>query len=108
VGTCLNHPTRGKTQLFRRSVSLELLRLIFEDPRIHSGEGYYRKNVAQSWKGVEKDHFTGEPSFQVDSARRWEYVALATGLCTSESEVKAIVRFCTSWDSKYWDPGEEP
>jgi hypothetical protein len=40
VGTYLNHPKQGKTQLFRRWVSEKELVKIFENPRIHSGKGY--------------------------------------------------------------------
>ncbi|KAI8465847.1 MAG: hypothetical protein J3K34DRAFT_435653 [Monoraphidium minutum] len=46
VGTCLDHPRRGKTQLFRRGQSLETLSAIFEDPRVHTGAGYYRRHSA--------------------------------------------------------------
>lgn len=46
VGTCLNHPRQGYTQLFRRNVFLEKLREIFRNPRIHAGPGYHRKNAA--------------------------------------------------------------
>jgi len=48
VGTCLNHPTRGKTQLFRRNVAgVDELERIFENPRNHTGRGYYRKSASQ-------------------------------------------------------------
>lgn len=43
VGTCLEHPRMGKTQLFRRDVSLELLEKIFLNPRVHTELGYRRK-----------------------------------------------------------------
>jgi len=43
IGTSLDHPTSGKTQLFRRNVSRELLAEIFENPRTHSDVGYYRR-----------------------------------------------------------------
>lgn len=43
VGTYLNHPRQGKTQLFRKNVSLELLDEIFKNPRIHTGKGYQTK-----------------------------------------------------------------
>ena len=42
VGTSLSHPRQGKTQLFRRNVSNEELRRIFDDPRVHTGYGYHR------------------------------------------------------------------
>lgn len=43
VGTCLDHPTSGRTQLFRKLVSKNLLNKLFENPRHHTGGGYYRK-----------------------------------------------------------------
>jgi hypothetical protein len=43
VATCLNHPTKGKTQLFRKRVTKKMLEQIFEYPRKHTGKGYYKK-----------------------------------------------------------------
>lgn len=43
VATCLNHPTKGQTQLFRKNVTLTMLDEIFEYPRKHTGKGYYKK-----------------------------------------------------------------
>lgn len=43
VATCLNHPTKGKTQLFRRNVSSAQLIKILENPRVHTQKGYYEK-----------------------------------------------------------------
>ena len=43
VGTCLEHPKKGKTQMFRKNVSLELLDRIFKNPRVHTQAGYRRK-----------------------------------------------------------------
>eukprot|EP00523_Entomoneis_sp_CCMP467_P014636 CAMPEP_0168772292 /NCGR_PEP_ID=MMETSP0725-20121227/3881_1 /TAXON_ID=265536 /ORGANISM="Amphiprora sp., Strain CCMP467" /LENGTH=484 /DNA_ID=CAMNT_0008821805 /DNA_START=1 /DNA_END=1456 /DNA_ORIENTATION=- len=46
VGTCLNHPRQGRTQLFRRNVrTLEDLREIFQKPRVHTGKGYQRRPI---------------------------------------------------------------
>lgn len=44
VSTCINHPKKGKTQLFRKNVTVDLLKQIFEYPRKHTGKGYYTKN----------------------------------------------------------------
>lgn len=41
VATCINHPKKGKTQLFRKRVKFDLLTKIFENPRIHTDIGYY-------------------------------------------------------------------
>jgi len=43
VGTCLDHPTKGKTQLWRRNVSYELLEAIFNNPRVHTTRGYRKR-----------------------------------------------------------------
>jgi hypothetical protein len=43
VGTYLNHPKQGKTQLFKRNVSLKLLDKLFKNPRLHTRKGYHQK-----------------------------------------------------------------
>lgn len=43
VATIITHPKKGKTQLFRRNISLKELEEIFIDPRVHSGKGYYER-----------------------------------------------------------------
>lgn len=45
VGTCLTHPKQGKTQLFRRNVTPDLLNMLFEKPRTHTGIGYKQKGL---------------------------------------------------------------
>lgn len=44
VGTSLNHPHSGKTQLFRRNVTYTSLEAIMMNPRIHTGGGYFRND----------------------------------------------------------------
>ena len=41
VGSYLEHPRQGKTQLFRRNVDMREAREIFENPRKHTGRGYH-------------------------------------------------------------------
>lgn len=43
VATCINHPKKGKTQLFRKKVDYKLMDKIFENPRIHTQKGYRTK-----------------------------------------------------------------
>lgn len=44
VGTCIDHPRQGRTQLFRRNMNTkQLLEAIFVDPRLHTGVGYQRR-----------------------------------------------------------------
>ena len=43
VATCINHPRKGKTQLFRKHVDKKLLTKIFENPRVHTHKGYRTK-----------------------------------------------------------------
>lgn len=40
VGTYLNHPKQGKTQLFRKHCDLLELKKLLENPRLHTGKGY--------------------------------------------------------------------
>lgn len=41
VTVSLNHPKKGKTQLHRRKISDNELKIIFTNPRSHTGKGYY-------------------------------------------------------------------
>lgn len=43
VGTALNHPKQGKTQLFRKKVDEDLMCKIFDNPRVHTTKGYQRR-----------------------------------------------------------------
>jgi hypothetical protein len=43
VGTVLDHPKLGTTQLFRKSVRDELMEKIFINPRVHTKKGYQVK-----------------------------------------------------------------
>lgn len=45
VATCIDHPKKGKTQLFRKNITIEQLKKIFDNPRQHTGKGYYEKRV---------------------------------------------------------------
>lgn len=55
VGSYLNHPRRGKTQLFRRSISsYSELREIFNNPRVHGYDGYYRRSEPQTTQRAPK------------------------------------------------------
>lgn len=44
IKTSLNHPTQGKTQLFRRNITPEEYRSILVNPRMHTVKGYKKKN----------------------------------------------------------------
>lgn len=41
VTTYMNHPKKGKGQLYRKNVNLPELIKIFKNPRQHTGKGYY-------------------------------------------------------------------
>lgn len=40
VATVLDHPSRGRSQLFRAEVDLSMLEQLFDNPRMHTGVGY--------------------------------------------------------------------
>ena len=46
VGTCLNHPKKGKTQMYRRNVNEAELRKILANPRVHLNKGYRERKDA--------------------------------------------------------------
>jgi hypothetical protein len=48
VGSYLDHPYQGKTQLFRRDVDIHGAREIFNNPRVHTGSGYHRTSQQQT------------------------------------------------------------
>lgn len=43
VGTCLNHPRQGNTQLFRENCSFQELTDIMQNPRTHTRKGYKKR-----------------------------------------------------------------
>jgi hypothetical protein len=47
VGTALDHPVQGPTQLFRRRCTVGDLYSIMSDPRWHSGRGYKRRCMSE-------------------------------------------------------------
>ena len=44
VGTFLDHPHQGPTQLFRRNLDWSGLRRVLHNPRAHTGEGYHERS----------------------------------------------------------------
>lgn len=42
VATCLKHPKRRDSQLFRKRVDFKTMDAIFKNPRVHTDAGYYR------------------------------------------------------------------
>lgn len=53
VATCLEHPIKGKTQLFRRNIdTVAKLEQIFDRPRVHTGSGYYEKSLMKAGEDI--------------------------------------------------------
>ena len=44
IASFLKHPRQKKTQLFRQECDDDLTRRIFENPRVHTGKGYQRRD----------------------------------------------------------------
>jgi len=93
VGTCIEHPRQGKTQLFRRNVNLATLREIFRDPRIHTGQGYQRKRSAPPVQGARPSSAAHQPADEETEAR--QHLAWLDGeaqrIEAERAEVRAIV-----------------
>ena len=47
----MDHPRRSKTQLFRQNMSYRELKAIFDNPRVHTGAGYYRRRRVSAARG---------------------------------------------------------
>ena len=43
IGTSFKHPSKGKTQLFRRNCSWANVEAVLKNPRAHIGTGYYKR-----------------------------------------------------------------
>ncbi|KAJ3110938.1 hypothetical protein HDU96_006134 [Phlyctochytrium bullatum] len=44
VKTSMDHPSQGKTQMFRRDLSESEFRSVLDNPRQHTGKGYQRRH----------------------------------------------------------------
>ena len=51
VATAMNHPTKGKTQLYRRGCDEPILQKLFAKPRAHTNKGYYRRKEVKKQNG---------------------------------------------------------
>lgn len=63
VGTALNHPSQGATQLFRRNCSDEELREIMQNPRVHTGKGYKKRSRVDGQNGIAYGHHNYEDQY---------------------------------------------
>lgn len=43
VKTSMDHPSQGKTQMFRRDLSDSSFEKVLDNPRSHTGQGYQRR-----------------------------------------------------------------
>ena len=96
VATCLDHPRSGKTQLFRRQQSLDDLYAIFNNPRQHTGVGYYRNKTNESWQPVPGNGSINNTFHRAecDDARRWRYIqSTQEGFC-NEKQADQIAALC--------------
>lgn len=107
VITCLNHPVRGKGQVFRRKLTLKNLEDIFEDPLAQMASGYYqRKHLTQQWKMANKNDTS---SFMSDMARRWQYVAVSLDLIEGDAKTISTLKTVMNVVSELmWNPGTMP
>jgi hypothetical protein len=55
VKTCMDHPTKGKTQMFRRDLTEGEFQQVSKCARQHTGKGYQTKEKAPKAKGKKKE-----------------------------------------------------
>lgn len=85
VGTVVNHPKHGRTQLFRRNVSDKMMAAIFNDPRTHTSIGYFeRKHDAKkvrtnTQRPIAEIVYSGQYDEPVESVPWWTALGRALG-----------------------------
>jgi hypothetical protein len=107
VGSCLEHPRKGKSQLFRRDKSPEDLEAIFRNPRIHTGVGYYlskTKDGGNSWGCTALP--SGQTQQCTDAQRRWRYGPAASrfGILPVPQQQGGLTLY-QFWNPWYLGPG---
>lgn len=60
VGTAINHPSQGQTQIFRRNCTDEELREIMQNPRVHTGKGYKKRSRVNGGYGSPYGHYNSQ------------------------------------------------
>ena len=96
VATAISHPSHGKTQLFRRNVSKVLLATIFENPRTHTGKGYYRNtpqhdSISITGKRACPSNEGGIEIFDILNSLMPEEESLAAYIAEQKAELEAVV-----------------
>mmetsp|Transcript_31329 Transcript_31329/g.74452 ORF Transcript_31329/g.74452 Transcript_31329/m.74452 type:complete len:398 (-) Transcript_31329:52-1245(-) len=95
VGTCLDHPRQGKTQLFRRNVNLTMLREVFRDPRVHTDRGYQRRQRQRPNGSAQEAPVEQEAPADEEAEARAQLQKLqneAKDIAVDIANVQAIVR----------------
>mmetsp|Transcript_19859 Transcript_19859/g.25575 ORF Transcript_19859/g.25575 Transcript_19859/m.25575 type:complete len:408 (+) Transcript_19859:60-1283(+) len=97
VGTYLEHPRQGKTQLFRRNVSLTMLEDIFQSPRLHTDFGYhlrqsdpYLPSTQRKQKVSGVDSGDDAESMDEEKAAKKQMAKLLAEKQALENEVKEV------------------
>ena len=92
VGTCMEHPRRGKTQLMRRNCTLPQLREIMANPRVHTGKGYYKRRR----KDTAEQSLNGRPALDFPQSEemelRHELAGLDKEMANIEKKRRAVLQ----------------
>mmetsp|Transcript_36901 Transcript_36901/g.89613 ORF Transcript_36901/g.89613 Transcript_36901/m.89613 type:complete len:585 (-) Transcript_36901:75-1829(-) len=96
VGTALDHPKQGKTQLFRRDCSNAELAEIMRNPRVHTNKGYNRKRPRLS-------SGQAESSIDAEEEMRNTLLDVDEALATLEERRRNLVESIAEHDSKRWN-----
>lgn len=97
---------KRKNTVVPKKYSIDQLNDIFDNPRVHTGTGYYRKHITQKWKYSGSND--NRDNFLVDSAMRWRYVGRAIGLIQNEKDMKSICDICTLYDELFFEENSVP
>ena len=97
VVTQLDHPRKGKTQLFRRDISKEELVRILQDPREHTSKGYYKRSTSKNSYNAIHNIERLKCRFDISDTRKFVEEKLKGEL----SDKTSIESVCLGYDSVF-------
>ena len=105
IGTALDHPSQGKTQLFRRQCTNEELVIILKNPRVHTGHGYQRTHKRGHFEYDYDDDDDDDVNLEEELRNR--LVELDEGIFNLGTERQALVNSLHVHEKQRdWDEAE--
>jgi len=99
IGTVMDHPSQGKTQLFRRNCSVSELAEILKNPRTYIGRGYKRRKT-QKEHGYELTDSSGKNEADTEEDLRSYLIECDASIAQLQRHRKSLLHTILSHDEK--------